>query len=232
METKAKVLSVRVILQVIFFVVLLPFLPLLISRAWDWWEGWAYGVLGLGSFIISRYLAARKNPGILAERSKFMQHENAETWDKKIIPVAGVMGIVIAVIAGFDKLWDWSAPFGLWWRLLGLIVIFVGYAFSSYALIENSFFSGMVRLQSDRGHFVISSGPYRWVRHPGYAGALLAYLFVPVLLNSWWAFIPTLITIGLYVVRTRLEDRFLQENLEGYREYAKRVRYRLLPGVW
>jgi len=90
----------------------------------------------------------------------------------------------------------------------------------------------MVRLQSDRGHSVISSGPYRWVRHPGYAGALLAYLFVPVLLDSLWAFIPTMITVGLYVVRTALEDRFLQQNLDGYRDYATRVRYRLLPGVW
>jgi protein-S-isoprenylcysteine O-methyltransferase Ste14 len=189
-------------------------------------------VLGLGSFIISRYLAARKNPGILAERSKFMQHENAQSWDKKIIPVAGVMGIVIAVVAGLDKLLGWTAPFGLVWVLIGLVMIILGYAFSSYALIENSFFSGMVRLQSERGHYVISSGPYRWVRHPGYAGALLAYIFVPVLLNSWWAFIPALITVALYVVRTRLEDRFLRENLEGYREYAKRVRYRLLPGVW
>lgn len=232
MESKMKVLSVRVILQVIFFVVLLPFLPLLISRAWGWWEGWVYGVLGLGSFIISRSLAARKTPDILAERSKFMHHQDAQTWDKKIIPVAGVIGIVIAVVAGMDKLWGWTAPFPLVWRVLGLVMVTAGYAFSSYALIENRFFSGMVRLQTDRGHYVISSGPYRWVRHPGYAGALIAYLFVPVLLNSMWAFIPTLITIGLYVVRTSLEDRFLQENLEGYRAYAANVKYRLLPGIW
>lgn len=232
MESKEKILSFRVILQVLFFVVLLPFLPLLISHAWGWREGWAYGVLGLGSFIISRFLAARKNPGILAERSKFMQHKNAQSWDKKIIPVAGVTGILIAVIAGMDKLWTWTAPFPLLWRWIALVLVIAGYTFSSYALIENRFFSGMVRLQSDRGHFVISSGPYRWVRHPGYSGALLAYLFVPVLLSSWWAFIPTLITVVLYVVRTRLEDRFLQENLEGYREYAEQVKYRLLPGVW
>ena len=118
MESKVKVLSVRVILQVIFFVVLLPFLPLLISRAWGWWEGWVYGVLGLGSFIISRSLAARKTPDILAERSKFMHHQDAQTWDKKIIPVAGVIGIVIAVVAGMDKLWGWTAPFPLVWRVL------------------------------------------------------------------------------------------------------------------
>lgn len=232
MESKAKVLSVRVIVQVVFFVVLLPFLPILISQAWDWWEGWAYGVLGLGSFIISRYLAARKTPDIIAERAKFMKHENAQSWDKPILAVAGVTGILVAVVAGMDKLWGWTALFPIGWRVIGLLMVTAGYAFSSYALIENRFFSGMVRLQTDRGHYVISSGPYRWVRHPGYAGALAAYFFVPVLLNSLWAFIPTLITIGLYVVRTSLEDRFLQENLEGYRDYAGRVKHRLLPGVW
>lgn len=232
MESKAKILSVRVILQVVFFVVLLPFLPVLIARVWSWWEGWAYGALGLGSFVVSRYLASRKSPDIIKERAKFMEHENAQSWDKPILAVAGVTGIFVAVVAGLDKLWGWTETFSLSWRLLALIMVTAGYAFSSYALIVNRFFSGMVRLQTDRGHYVISSGPYRWVRHPGYAGALLAYLFVPVLLNSWWAFIPTLITVALYVVRTQLEDRFLQENLDGYREYAGRVRYRLLPGVW
>lgn len=231
MKTK-KVLSVQVIVQVVLFVVLLPFLPLLIARDWGWWEAWAYGVLGLGSFIISRYLAARKTPDILAERSKFMHHQDAQAWDKKIIPLAGVIGIFIAIVAGLDQLLGWSAIFNLAWRVVGLLMVLAGYAFSSYALIENRFFSGMVRLQSDRGHSVISSGPYRWMRHPGYAGALIAYLFVPVLLDSLWSFIPTLITVGLYVIRTALEDRFLQQNLDGYREYATRVRYRLLPGIW
>lgn len=232
MESKAKVLSVRVILQVVFFVVLLPFIPLLIARDWGWWEGWAYGVLGLGSFVVSRYLAAQKSPGILAERSKFMQHGNAQNWDRKILSLAGVLGILIAVIAGLDKLGAWTAPFNLMWRIAGLVMIFFGYLFSSYALIENRFFSGMVRLQSDRGHFVIDSGPYRWVRHPGYAGGLLAYLATPLLLNSIWLLIPILLNVALYVLRTSLEDRFLQENLEGYREYAKKVKYRLFPGIW
>ena len=231
MKTK-KVLSFQVIVQVVFFVVLLPFLPLLIARHWGWWEAWTYGVLGLGSFIVSRFLAARKTPDIIAERAKFMKHENAQSWDKPILAVVGVTGILVAVVAGMDKLWGWTSTFSMPWRLLALLMVTAGYVFSSYALIENRFFSGMVRLQSDRGHFVISSGPYRWVRHPGYAGALIAYLFVPVLLDSLWAFIPTLITVGLYVVRTALEDRFLQQNLDGYRDYATRVRYRLLPGVW
>jgi protein-S-isoprenylcysteine O-methyltransferase Ste14 len=99
-------------------------------------------------------------------------------------------------------------------------------------LIENRFFSGMVRIQAERGHQVVSSGPYRWMRHPGYAGALVTYLATPVFLDSLWAFLPVVFLAVVLVVRTKLEDKTLRDQLEGYRDYARKVRYRLLPGVW
>jgi len=232
MQSTKKIASVRVLIQALFFVVVMPFLPLLISGQWNWWAGWAYGILGFLSFVISRVLAARKNPDLIAERAKFMQHEDAQSWDKLIIPVIGLMGVVIAVIAGLDRLYHWTVNFGLWVNLSGLFLLIIGYVFSSYALIVNRFFSGMVRLQTDRGQQVISTGPYRIVRHPGYAGGILAYLATPILLNSIWILIPIFLTIALFVVRTFLEDRFLQENLAGYREYAERVKFRLIPGIW
>jgi protein-S-isoprenylcysteine O-methyltransferase Ste14 len=102
----------------------------------------------------------------------------------------------------------------------------------SYALIENRFFSGMVRIQSDRGHQVVSGGPYRWIRHPGYAGGLLTYLATPFLLDSSWAVIPAVLTAIVLLVRTRLEDTTLSNELPGYSDYARRVRFRILPGIW
>ncbi len=99
-------------------------------------------------------------------------------------------------------------------------------------MIENRFFSGIVRIQTDRNQQVVSSGPYRWVRHPGYASALLVYLVIPLLLDSNWAFLPAIFLAVCTVIRTSLEDRTLQVELPGYREYAQRVRYRLLPGIW
>jgi protein-S-isoprenylcysteine O-methyltransferase Ste14 len=117
-------------------------------------------------------------------------------------------------------------------KIAALALILAGYALSSWALVENRFFSGMVRLQTDRGQRVVSSGPYRWMRHPGYAGALLVYLVTPLFLDSALVYLPTLLVIGLYVLRTSMEDGFLQGNLEGYRDYAGQVRYRLLPGIW
>ena len=117
-------------------------------------------------------------------------------------------------------------------KAFSYLMILLGYAFSSWALVENRFFSGTARIQSERGQHVVSAGPYRIVRHPGYAGALLAYPFIPFLFDSVWTFIPALLLVVVIVVRTALEDRMLQAELPGYREFAARTRYRLLPGVW
>jgi protein-S-isoprenylcysteine O-methyltransferase Ste14 len=99
-------------------------------------------------------------------------------------------------------------------------------------MLANRFFSGMVRIQTDRGHSVVSSGPYRWVRHPGYVAALFSYLATPIWLDSRWAFLPALFLTIALIIRTNLEDKALQDELEGYGEYTEQVPYRLLPGVW
>jgi protein-S-isoprenylcysteine O-methyltransferase Ste14 len=232
MNNQQKTISPRVVVPMLFFVVVIPFLPLLISWRWDWWEAWVYASVCILGFAISRALAARRHPDLLAERARFMQHEDAKPWDKLLAPLVGLGGGLVPLVAGLDALFDRSPTFSLPVKILSLVIILAGYALGSYALIENRFFSGMVRIQTDRGHQVVSSGPYRWLRHPGYAGALLAYLATPLFLDSRWAFLPAgFITIVL-VIRTGLEDRVLQDELAGYRDYAKRVRYRLLPGVW
>ena len=232
MNNSKVLVTPRTVIQLLFFLVLLPILPMLIAWRWDWFEAWAYAILTLLSFIISRLLAARRHPDLIAERSRFMQHEDAKDWDKKLVPWMGLWGIPSMVVIGLDELLGWSPPFSPPVRVTGFLLILCGYALSAYALVENRFFSGMVRLQTERGQHVISSGPYRWLRHPGYAGGLLTFLGTPLLLDSSWAFIPTIITIGLYVLRTSLEDRTLQNELPGYAEYARRVKYRLFPGIW
>jgi protein-S-isoprenylcysteine O-methyltransferase Ste14 len=232
MKEQEKIITPRVIIQLIFFVVIMPFLPLLISRQWDWWEAWVYAMICIMGFVISRMLAARRHPDIIAERARTTQHEDTQPWDKKLAPLAGLGGGLVLVVIGLDELLGWSPPYSLPIKVIALIAILLGYALGSYALIENRFFSGVVRLQTDRGHQVVSSGPYRWIRHPGYAGALLTYLAIPLFLDSNWAFLPTVLISIVLIMRTNLEDRFLQDELEGYRDYAIRVRYRLLPGIW
>ena len=232
MNRQPKIITPRVILQMLFFIVVIPFLPLLISWRWDWWEAWIYAITSIVGFAISRALAARRHPDLLAERARFMQQEDTKPWDKRLAPLLGLGGVLVLLVAGLDKLFGWSPAFSGLVKILALAVILAGYALGSYALIANRFFSGTVRIQTERGHHVVSSGPYRWLRHPGYAAALLTYLAIPFFLDSRWAFLPTLFVMAILVIRTALEDRTLQAELPGYRDYAGRVRYRLLPGVW
>jgi len=232
MQEKQKILTPRVIIMLLLVIVLVPMLPLLISGRWDWWEAWVYALVCILGFILSRYLAGHKNPDLLVERGHFLDHPNPESWDKLLSPLLGLGGGVIPLVAGLDARFGPSANFSLALKLFAILVLLLGYALGSYALLANRFFSGMVRLQSERGHHVVDTGPYRWVRHPGYLGALLSYLVTPFLLDSWWALIPVFLIFLVIIVRTRLEDRFLKESLEGYRAYAQRVRYRLIPGIW
>jgi protein-S-isoprenylcysteine O-methyltransferase Ste14 len=232
MSEGQRIITPRLIVGVLFFIVLVPFLPLLISRHWDWWEAWTYAIIYILTFAISRVLAARRHPDIVAERARFLQHENTQTWDQKLIPLLGLVGILVMVVCGLDELLGWSPELSLALKMIALVIILAGHVLGTYALMENRYFSGTVRLQTDRGQQVVSSGPYQWIRHPGYAGALLAYLATPLFLDSIWAYLPTSLLMALFMLRTALEDRFLQDELAGYRDYANRVRYRLIPGVW
>lgn len=231
-DLQPKKTSIRVIVQMLFFVIIVPLLPLLISRQWDWWAAWIYAIVAILGFAISRLLAAQRHPDLLAERARFLQHEDAKSWDKKLAPLVGLGGGLIPLVAGLEALFGWSTIFSLPVKILALVSILAGYVLGSYALIANRYFSGMVRIQTDRDHQVVSTGPYRWLRHPGYAGALLTYLATPIFLDSLWAFLPAILITIVLVIRTNLEDETLQTELAGYREYAGRVRYRLLPGVW
>jgi len=227
-------LSLRpsLIVELVLLVVVLPFMPLVITGRWSWWGAWAYGLLATGGFIVSRVLAARRHPDLLAERSRYGQHENVKPWDRRLTPLILLGSGLIPLAAGLEMRFAPSPPGGEWLKIAALLTMIAGYALSTYALMENRYFSANVRIQVDREHQVVTSGPYRWVRHPGYVGGLLGYLATPLLLDSRWAWPLVLLLGGVTVLRTSLEDRTLQEELPGYREYAGRVRYRLLPGVW
>ena len=142
------------------------------------------------------------------------------------------MTFPLYIVAGLDHSFGWSNVFPTWLTMLGFILILIGYTFAGWALIENRFFSSVVRIQKDRGHVVCDSGPYRVVRHPGYAGNTLALPGIVFALGSVWTIIPVIAALIIAVIRTVLEDKTLQEELPGYREYVDRVRYRLIPGVF
>ncbi len=222
----------RVIAQLVIVVVIAPLLPMIVSGNWAWWQAWAYAIASILSFIASRALASRRHPDLIAERARFMEAKDTKPWDKILAPLLGLGSILILAVAGLDKLFGWSSAFSTSLYLIALFGIVFGYGFSSWALIENRFFSGTVRIQKERDHRVVSTGPYRIMRHPGYAGGLLGCVFIPLLLDSVWAFIPTFLLVVVIIVRTALEDRTLQEELPGYKEYMQKTRYRLIPWIW
>ncbi|MCA0931346.1 isoprenylcysteine carboxylmethyltransferase family protein [Lutimonas saemankumensis] len=213
---------------------LLILLVVLIS-GWDlgWWQGWLYAVLLAVASICPRIWAEKRHPGLLEERGKFGKAKEVKSWDKILSPLMAVsMTFPLFVVAGLDHRFGWSPEFPAWLNILGFILIVLGYSFAGWALIENRFFSSVVRIQTDRGHTVCDSGPYKFVRHPGYTGNILALPGIVLALGSLWTIIPVIAALIIAVVRTILEDKTLQEELPGYRDYASQVRYRLIPKIF
>jgi len=199
----------------------------------DWVWGWVFislTALFMASHVV---LLVPNDPGLLVERAGGLRQEGGKRWDRWLSALsAGVFPFASWIVAALDLRFTWSSPKPLAVHLIGMGAVALGFALFMWAMVSNAFFSEVVRIQEDRGHQVATDGPYRFVRHPGYTGAILSFLGTPLLLGSWWAFIPTVIGVGGYVLRTALEDRTLQLELEGYRAYTVRVNYRLIPGVW
>ncbi len=207
----------------------------LLMSGWDpgWWQGWLYSALIVIAGIGPRMWAEKKHPGLLAERGKLGKAQNVKSWDKVLSPLMAVsMTFPLYIVAGLDHHFGWSPVFPTWLNILGFILIVPGYTFASWALVENRFFSSVVRIQVDREHMVCDSGPYRIVRHPGYAGNVLALPGIVLAFSSVWTIVPVIAALIIAVIRTMLEDRTLQEELPGYRDYTRRVRYRWFPGVY
>lgn len=213
----------------IFFVLIAVILFLAAGRLnWTW--AWVYLGICLVSVLINAPIMLRTSPETIAERGEF---RITEKWDKVVSGLyALAMYFALPLVAGLDVRFDWPPDLSVAWHVAGAVVLAVGLGLGSWAMIANAYFSTAVRIQSDRGHTVCSSGPYRFVRHPGYAGFILQALGVPILLGSLWALIPGLTATVLMIIRTSFEDRMLQAELTGYQDYVQKVRYRLVPGIW
>ncbi len=222
--------------QWISLVVMYLFIPLVLlvcGGDFGWWPAWGYSLLIVAVGLGGRIWAEWWRPGLLAERQNMKKVQNAKSWDKVLAPLMALsVSFPMVIVAGLDHRFGWSPVFPLWLIVLGFLLISFGYAFATWALTENRFFSSVVRIQVDRGHAVCDSGPYRIVRHPGYAGNILPLLGIVLALSSMWTLIPAAVALIITGIRTVLEDQTLQDELPGYREYARRVRYRLIPGIY
>lgn len=195
----------------------------------SWPMGWA--VLGIYSlpkaaalvFLDPELIRERTAPGPGVDRGDV------------VLATLGVLALYPATfaVAGLDAVrFGPALPMVQYAQVAALLVYALGYGFAYWAVFSNPFFATFVRVQEDRGHSVVSSGPYAFVRHPGYSGVLLAHLALPFALGSIWALLPSVLATLFFIARTSREDRTLEERLVGYREYQARVRWRLLPGIW
>jgi len=196
----------------------------------DWWAAWAALAVTLAWTVATAFVILRFNPDLLVER--LGPRKGAKSWDTAILSLLGLAQLARCILAGFDQRYGWTGGFPISVQVSAFVLCLLGYAVLVWATASNAFFSQIVRIQTERAHAVASGGPYRYVRHPGYLGALLVELALPFLLASWWALIPGLLGAVLLVLRTTLEDRALQAELSGYADYARQTPYRLAPGIW
>ena len=217
--------------KVIARLVIVPTCFFLLAGRFDWIAGWAYlGLFWVSSRASMLYLR-RRDPGLVLRRSEV--GEGVPAWDKAVRRLVGLCHFGALVVAPLDAVrYRWSImPIWLW--PVGAVMHLAFAVLIIWAMSVNTHFERLVRVRTDRGHKVVDTGPYRIVRHPGYAGTIVGlFLATPLLLGSWWAFVPAGMAGLFVVVRTALEDRFLRANLPRYEDYARRVNYRLLPGVW
>jgi protein-S-isoprenylcysteine O-methyltransferase Ste14 len=195
----------------------------------DWWNAWVLLGFNFAASATTMVLLWR-NTELLAERSNVKAGKN---WDKAIAGIVVLLGPVTTwITAGLDTRFHWSDGMPLWTFMTGAGVAVFAAALIAWAMRSNRFFSSVVRIQKDRGHVVVTAGPYRFVRHPGYTGIAAFTLATPLILGSRWAFAPAVFAAAVSVLRTALEDRTLHNELDGYAEYARRVKYKLVPMIW
>jgi protein-S-isoprenylcysteine O-methyltransferase Ste14 len=202
---------------------------LIFIPAWrlDWPMAWVtvavYGISAIGIVFFLK-------PELVSERAKIKP--DAKTWDRILANFLQVLFLALPVVGGLDMRLGWTDYVPVAGQIAGIILFALGFFLVGWATVSNRFFSNVVRIQFDRGHTVVSDGPYQFVRHPGYVGMLLYLVAIPLALNSLWALVPGGLGVILTIVRTALEDKTLREELEGYADYVQRTRYRLIPGIW
>lgn len=218
------------VFQVFIYVVIMSAITFLIAGRWDWWMGWAY----FATYLLMMVLGVMISPldqELIEERTSIK--EGVKQWDKALTaPLSFVYPFGLFVLVGLEMRFGHILEYPIWAQITGLVAAILGQLLSTWAMASNKFYGRFVRIQKERGHYVVTQGPYRYLRHPGYLGVILTALGTALAIGSFWALVLTLLITVLLIVRTALEDRVLQEELEGYPAYARGTRFRLIPGIW
>ncbi|MGD2085490.1 MAG: isoprenylcysteine carboxylmethyltransferase family protein [Candidatus Aminicenantes bacterium] len=227
-DSSKLIIPVKIVIMIIFFMALI-FVP---AGTFKWLEAWIFLLLYF-LFVAALVIWLKKNdPELLKERMTAKKKKNVKGWDRAIIFAYTLLVPALIVLAGLDAVrFRWSkVPLAI--KVLGFIGFVPVLILVFWTINENSYLSEMVRIQEERGHQVCTTGPYRYVRHPMYVGVIIFLFCLPLCLGSLYALIPASLSVILFILRTALEDKTLQQELSGYKEYTEKVRYRLIPGIW
>ena len=221
---------VKLVLQNLVFVAIMALVLFLSAGTLAWAAAWVYLAVSLAVGLASGLWLARTDPGLLAERMRLRAPEQPRA-DKWFMLIFLVVAVVWFVVIGLDRRLQASAmPLPL--EAVGLVLYLASMLFIMWVFRENSFAAPVVKVQAERHHHVVSTGPYAFVRHPMYAGVMLYFIGTPLLIGSWWGLAMMPVFFLAFAIRSRIEERTLMTGLPGYADYARSVRYRMLPGIW
>jgi protein-S-isoprenylcysteine O-methyltransferase Ste14 len=222
----------RLVIQTLVWFGLMGLLLFLPAGTLNWPGAWVYLGEMVSLSLVVGLLLAKHDPGVLKERLASPVQKTQPTADKILLVIILVVIFGSMAFMALDAVrFGWS-NMPVWVQALGALILLVAVLFNYRTLRENSFAAPVVKIQQERGHTVISTGPYGYVRHPFYVGGILFFLGTPLLLGSWWGLLATLLLIILLAVRIQIEERTLCTGLPGYQEYMQQVRYRLIPYLW
>ncbi len=218
---------VRIVMGILFFIAFL----FGTAGTWNWPEAWILIVTQFTVSIAMSIWLFKHDLELMKERMTFMK-KSAKGWDKVFMVSTIPLFLAFLIVPGLDAVrHQWSAvPLAV--RIISFVVIIAGWYLIFRVMKENTYLSRVVEIQEDRGHKVVTTGPYTYVRHPMYVGAMAMFIAIPLALGSVFGLIPGILLIIVFIIRTSLEDKTLHAELPGYDEYAKKTKYRLFPGIW
>jgi protein-S-isoprenylcysteine O-methyltransferase Ste14 len=228
-KTRRRLVAAHLLQTIVMFLIIGITLFTSAGR-WDWMEAWAFLILYFLIALVTALWMMSTNPELVQERDR--PGQNAKSWDNLLVGLNLLLTLSLFAVVGLDAGRYGSSEMPLSLSVMGLLGFVPAFGLPLWASKVNAFLSSRVRIQQERGHVVVAEGPYRFIRHPMYAGMVFYSLSVPLVLGSWWGLVPGGAMITVTIIRTALEDRTLRHELTGYETYCKQVRYRLIPGIW
>ncbi len=222
---------IRVVVQFVFSIIIIGGLLFLSAGSIRWPRAWFHLGLWIVTLSVNLVVLLKMNPSLLDARTKRRKFESRFDMFLMLFVMTPAL-VAVPIVAGLDAVRYRLLPIPFWAVLPAVLLHIAGYAVILFSMVVNPYSEKTVRIQTERGHHVITTGPYASVRHPIYTGFILFFLSIPLILGSGWAFVPVVVACVVLIIRTVFEDRFLQKNLPGYKEYAQKTRYMLLPGIW